>query len=201
MTTNEPEAQHDPYASTKSNPDFEPATPATPPPLVAPVHEEAKEEYTPIPIKPDISIKLMVGPRNQVPVPEGVFRRPIPLQNCTILVRHQDSVIDILARISRSTDGTLVMLKPGTSFPFQMEDRPYDILRSGVTVSVVPNEPREVGPDAIPSAAIPPDAEPKEPFIAKVMRDTRTPARPDITVNSAIAELVAVKDGYVEVTA
>lgn len=187
--------------------------------------KKALAEYSPIKIKPDVTYKILVGKRATQPTEdEAGFVHKVPLQDRTILVRHHDTVIDIFCRLSIPTDGSMVMLRPGTSLPFCMEDMPYDslqpldtlhpddptpqsrvgtggVIHGGVTLSVVPNTNDEVGPDARVSASRPmvplthdPD-EPKGPFKAKLLRDTHS-NRPDILVNSVVEENKARADGY-----
>lgn len=124
--------------------------------------------YVPVPILPDITIRMMVGPRLFTSNAEGPYKRPVKLQDRTGLVKWQDTVVCILGRMSIPTDGSMVMLRPGTAFPFDMEDRPYeDILPrtddvsvrnqilAGITLSIVPNQLDQVGPSAKASQAIP----------------------------------------------
>lgn len=109
--------------------------------------------YEPIKIQPKIAVTILVGP--QLPkiaagVPLGHLAKPA---NKTGFITWHDTVYDILARLSEPTDGSLVMLIPGSSYPFQMWDMPYEHLKEGASVYVVPNNPNQVGPTATPVAS------------------------------------------------
>lgn len=149
----------DPYASAKGFVSSDPAA-----------------SYKPVKVNPDINVKVLVGPRQVLlPDDDAAYKRPIKLQDRTSIIRHHDTVIDMFARISVPTDGSMVLLIPETPLPFQMEDYPYDAivggalvpatkdLLAGVTLYIVPNQPDQVGPMARPSSAIPLPAAPSIP--------------------------------------
>ncbi len=201
---------HDPYASTMSDPAFEPSEnvpdhnfsePASVDDQNSNIGAAAPPDHPPprhhnvVRVKPHLAITILVGERNIAPPPQGVFQHRIPLQNRTALIRHHETVVDLFKGLSIPTDGSMVMLVPGTSEPFDMMVCPYDDLRGGAVLSVVPNRPDQAGPSAQPSAALPLLPTPPVPYSAKLLRDTDS-TRPDLLVRSAAEEAKAKADGY-----
>ena len=55
----------------------------------------------------------------------------------TVLVKHHESVIDILKFLRQPTDGSVLIMKPSTQVPFGLEDYPYAELQQGDVIEVV----------------------------------------------------------------
>lgn len=51
-----------------------------------------------------------------------------------------ESVLDILKKNGQVTDGSLIALNPSTSEPFDMDEAPYDAVKDGDKIEVVPNQ-------------------------------------------------------------
>ena len=111
-----------------------------------------EDNYAPIAIQPPISVQLMVGPTPTAGVPGAVLQHLTRPQDKTTSVKWHDTVIDILGRLSVPTDGSMVMLMPGTTIPFAMHDQPYSDLTANAVVAVVPNQPGQVAVLVAPPA-------------------------------------------------
>lgn len=101
------------------------------------------------------NVRFLIGARAK-PLPPGApFTRPTQPLDRTQPVRWHDSTVDILERLSQPTDGTMVLLVPGSAFPFSMFTNPWYELREGATVYVVPNNSQQVGDAAEPTPGLP----------------------------------------------
>jgi hypothetical protein len=61
-------------------------------------------------------------------------------------LNHHDTVVDILKFVHRATDGSEVVLVPGTLAPFAMDDQPYDKVNDGDSLVILPNRAEHIGP-------------------------------------------------------
>lgn len=163
---------------------------------VEPVPAEPKADYVPIPIKPAFNVVIMVGARIPPAPTSDAFEHKIPLQNRTMPVKAYETVVDLLNKMSLPADGSMVLLIPGTALPFGMMEFPYDGIRDGATLFVVPNNVYQVGPDVDVTKALPPL--PPPPFDAIVLHDTTDKKRPDVTANNKVQLAAYVDDGYAE---
>lgn len=112
-------------------------------------------------IMPAYNVRFLVGPRAKPPVPGAPFTRPPQPIDKTQPIRWHDSTVDILGRLSLPTDGSMVLLVPGSALPFSMYTNPWYELRPEATVYIVPNNPQQVGEAVQPTPGLP--AAPAEP--------------------------------------
>jgi hypothetical protein len=150
------------------------------------------ETYIPIPIIPDIPVSFAIGDRQPSTSPEHLQQWPKRLKTSTGVIKERDTVISVLSRLGLQTDGGVVLLRPGSNFPFQMDEQPYSEVCAGLVLSVVPNRPDQVGPTAAPSATH---------HLLNVYGSTYPkpmyhPGKPSITVENQADERQALADGF-----
>jgi hypothetical protein len=161
--------------------------------------KDAKEEKT---ARADGYTEVLPGtlPAAQVMPPTN---KPVVSRKQTAKIRHHETVVDIFKAVNIATDGSLVMLRPGTNGAFDYDDQPYDDVESDAELLVVPNRADQVGPGTalapLPVVAppvVPPKATPATGF-SKLLRDPRG-GRPDLMVHTAEEESSARADGYTQ---
>lgn len=149
--------------------------------------------YEPIKVQPKIQVTLQVGARTAAPTPGSGFVHRVRPVNKTCTISWHETVFDILERLSEVSDGSLVMLRPGSPYPFQMWDEPYQALTTGTVLSVVPNSPDQVGPTAeasAPIAAVPAPPKLRVPSAEPVAEVPVDPAEPAAAVTEPVGEPV-----------
>ncbi len=94
-------------------------------------------------IRPVKSVLLLIGQRYQFAsnAMPPVNKPPMQKKQSHLLHDHE-TVVDILKMHKEPTDGSVVMLKPGTDEPFEMDESPYDLADVDATLVIVPNKPR-----------------------------------------------------------
>lgn len=120
-----------------SAPTYDP--PATEPVAVAPMCRQFQ-------IMPALKITAVIGAR---------FAKKAKMTEQSVPIRWHDRVISILERLGQPTDGSMLMLQPGTAMPFYPLEEPYDDLVDGARVHIVPNAPEEAGEGVEPTKGLP----------------------------------------------
>lgn len=174
-------------------------------------------------IQPAKSVTLVIGETSKPgtsPAPISTSKSMLPRrQGATI--RHYDTIISVLEKHSVYTDGSRVILRPGTNEAFEYEDDLYASVEDGLELFIVPNREGQVGWDAIKAPALRPRVvavpvvaadEPAPSTLGpsasvgadeypKTLRDSISD-RPDRLVEHQTEEIVARHEGFtVEVPA
>jgi len=150
-------------------------------------------------IKPAKSVKLRIGATSvdNAPIPLTIAKQPLTrVQTATI--RHHDSLVDLLDAHKLPTDGSQVILKPGTAEPFDWKDDIYSAVDHGTELLVVPNRPDQLGKDAVQAPHIPSKVAPAlaRPQFPKLLRDSTPAKRDDVLVHNASEEADARSKGF-----
>lgn len=73
----------------------------------------------------------------------------------TAVIQHHEFTVDILKKYGIPTDGSMVILMPGSKHPFDADDVPYEEIETNMELLVVPNDPAYVGREANPAPHLP----------------------------------------------
>lgn len=80
-----------------------------------------------IAVKAKKLVTLLIGPRGKG-------------KQQTHFLHAHESVLDVLKHNRQVTDGSLIALKSGTAEPFDMDESPYESVKDGDRIEVVPNQ-------------------------------------------------------------
>lgn len=100
------------------------------------------------------TVTLVIAATGQPALGLTINKPPLSRRQ-TATVRHHDTATDILDENGINTDGTQVILRPGTNEPFDYDDIVYGEVESNMEVYVVPNREGQVGGDAVKAPAAP----------------------------------------------
>lgn len=153
------------------------------------------------------AVILLIGPRNQ-PFPTNVML-PVGVKNAapkkqSAFVNHHDTVVDLLKFGQQPTDGSMVVLQPGTLKAYAMDAQPYDDIENGDIVEIVPNRPDQIGPFLTDTQRVTAEAAAvavQQPVVApasgypKVLGDPES-NRPEVTVGNREEEESARANGF-----
>ena len=103
-----------------------------------------------ITIQPKKNVTMLIGTRFPFKI-DGVAPvgyKPDVKRSVPCAVNHHDTVVDVLKTLALPTDGSMLLLEPGTIVPFDLDALPYADLKEGGKYEIVPNRADQVGPFA-----------------------------------------------------
>jgi len=125
-------------------------------------------------------------------------------------IRHHDTAVDVMDAYGIPTDGSQVILKPGTNVPFEADEVLYDEVEDKSNLLVVTNVPGQVGEGAALAPVVPSKVAPvRGPFpppadggvvnqvgYPKLLQDSSGKGRPDVLVHNQDEEVSSRRDGF-----
>lgn len=156
-------------------------------------------------IQPKKTVILLYGDRSTFAAQALTVGRPALPKRQAAYVHHHTDIVELLKFIGQPTDGSVVILRPGTIVPFGMDNQPYADVTDGCTLEVVPNRADHIGPFATEAEQIRAESAAKSlvnlppapnttSIYPKLLSDPKG-GQPDVLVHTADAEKEARAKG------